>query len=280
MIVSILGASGLLGKYLVREWTGDEIFPFDSRQADIRDSKQMQKIFDRHRSDWIVLAAAYTDVDGCESNPDLAFATNTVGALNVADAAKAHGARLAFLSTDYVFDGMASEPYEVDARRNPQSIYGRSKADAEAGILRILPNACIIRTSWVFGTKGKCFPDTILKLAQTRQALYVVDDQRGAPTYARHLARAIIDLCRTNVEGIVHVTNTGSCTWFEFASEIVRRSELPTVVRPTTSDKFPRPAKRPPYSVLSLKSLEKHEMQMPSWHEGLGEYLRERGAGV
>jgi dTDP-4-dehydrorhamnose reductase len=279
MRVAILGASGLLGKYLVRKWTGDEILPFNSSQVDIRDSNQVEQLIERHRPDWIVLAAAYTDVDGCESNPDLAFSTNTAGALNTAEAAEAFGGRLLFLSSDYVFDGLASEPYHTDAPRNPQSVYGRTKADAETGILRIIPNACIVRTSWVFGTGGKCFPDTILKLAQTRPALDVVDDQRGAPTYARHLALAIIELCREDAEGIVHVTNTGSCTWFEFASEIIRQSGLSTTTRPTTSDKFPRPAKRPAYSVLSLEGLETWGIQMPSWQEALQEYLSERDRG-
>ena len=276
MRVVILGASGLVGKYLVRGWSGDEIFSFNSAQVDIRQPIEPAQVIERHRPDWVILAAAYTDVDGCETNPDLACATNTQGALNVAEAAKHSGARLLFLSSDYVFDGLASKPYEIDAPRNPQNIYGRTKADAEVGILRILPNACIVRTSWVFGTNGKCFPDTILKLAQTRPALDVVDDQRGAPTYARHLALAIADLCRKGAEGIVHVTNAGSCTWFEFASEIIRQSALSTTVRPTTTERFPRPAKRPAYSVLSLRRLAKYEMQMPVWQEGLREYLRER----
>lgn len=276
MRVAILGGSGLLGKYLVREWIEDEILPFNSTQVDIRDPKQVKNIIDRHRPDWMVLAAAYTDVDGCESNPDLAFATNTVGALNVAEAARSLGSRLLFLSSDYVFDGLASEPYEVDAHRNPQSVYGRTKADAEAGISRILPNACIVRTSWVFGSGGKCFPETILTLAQRRPVLDVVDDQRGAPTYARHLAQAIVNLCRNGAEGIVHVTNAGSCSWFEFASEIIRSSGLSSRVRPTTTEKFPRPAKRPAYSVLSLKMLPKYGITMPVWQEGLREYLQER----
>jgi len=279
MRVAILGASGLLGKYLVREWIGDEILAFNSSQADIRDPNQVGKLIERHRPDWIVLAAAYTDVDGCESNRELAFANNTAGAIHTAEAAKAFGGRLLFLSSDYVFDGLASAPYQTDAPRNPQSVYGHSKAEAETGILRIVPNACIVRTSWVFGTGGNCFPDTILKLAQTRPALDVVDDQRGAPTYARHLALAIIELCRKNAEGIVHVTNTGSCTWFDFASEIIRQSGLSTTIRATTSDKFPRPAKRPAHSVLSLERLETYGIQMPSWQEALQEYLSERNRG-
>jgi dTDP-4-dehydrorhamnose reductase len=276
MHVAILGASGLLGKYLVREWKQDRVSAFSSKDVDVRDAQQVNKIIERHRPNWIILAAAYTDVDGCESNADLAFATNTAGALNVAEAALRFGARLLFLSTDYVFDGSTSKPYEVNDPRNPQSIYGRSKAEAETGIARILPNACIARTSWVFGTTGKCFPETILKLAQSRPAIDVVDDQRGSPTYARHLAGAIVKLCSKNAEGIIHVTNTGDCSWFEFASEIVRLSSLPTIIRPTTTEKFPRPAKRPRYSVLSLKSLESYGIHMLSWKEALQEYISER----
>ncbi len=280
MRTAILGASGLLGQYLVREWTSHEILAFNSAQIDIRDPKQVQEIMHQHSPDCIVLAAAYTDVDGCEGNPELAFATNTTGAINVAQAAEACRARVLFLSSDYVFDGLASEPYEVDAPRNPQNVYGRTKADAEVGILRILPHACIVRTSWVFGTKGKCFAETILKLAQSRPALDVVDDQRGAPTYARHLAQAIIQLCNEKAEGIVHVTNAGSCTWFEFAVEIIRQSGLSTTARPTTSDKFPRPAKRPAYSVLSPKKLNDYGIRMPTWQQAVGEYLAERNLGL
>ena len=187
----------------------------------------------------------------------------------------AHGARLMFISTDYVFDGAKSTPYESGDRRNPQSVYGRSKAEAEEGIERVLPNCCILRTSWLFGSGGKCFPDTILKLAATRPELEVVNDQRGCPTYARNLARAIVQLCRRNTEGIVHVTNRGDCTWFELAS----RSwgwQGETVIQPTTSEKFIRPAKRPRYSVLSNKSMDQHNIYMPTWQEAIRDYLAEK----
>jgi dTDP-4-dehydrorhamnose reductase len=265
-----------LGKYLVREWKDDDVRSFGSKAVDIRDPRQVRQAITDCQPDWIVLAAAYTDVDGCEANPDLAFQTNCAGALNVAHAAHEHDARLLFLSSDYVFDGLKSIPYETNDPRNPQSIYGRSKAEAELGILQILSTACIVRTSWVFGITGKCFPETILTLAENRPKIDVVDDQRGSPTYAFHLARAIIALCRKNAEGIIHVTNSGDCSWFEFASEIVRLSALPTIIRPTTTEQFPRPAKRPKYSVLSPKSLESYGIQMPRWEEALQEYLKEK----
>jgi len=167
----VLGSSGLLGTALMREWTGDEVAGLNSRDVDIRDGDRVSNIVESARPEWIVLAAAYTNVDDCESHPDLAFAVNRDGAVNVAQAAKSAGARLLFLSSDYVFDGKKTSPYETDDARNPQSIYGQSKAEAEVRLLEVLPQCCIVRTSWLFGAGGKCFPDTILKLAESRPSL-------------------------------------------------------------------------------------------------------------
>ena len=138
MRVTIIGAAGLLGKYLLREWTGDEVLGVDLPEVDIRDAQLVDRLVAQTRPDWIVLTAAYTDVDGCESHSGLAFATNCAGAINVAQAASRNGSRLMFISTDYVFDGTKSVPYEVDDRPNPRSVYGRSKAKAEAGVLQVL----------------------------------------------------------------------------------------------------------------------------------------------
>jgi dTDP-4-dehydrorhamnose reductase len=278
MKVAILGASGLLGKYLVREWSGDEVIGFSSKDVDIRRADDVRRLLTKISPTWVVLAAAYTDVDGCETNRELAFETNHQGAVNVAEAASASGARLLFLSSDYVFDGNKHSPYDVGDVRNPLSVYGQTKAQAEVDLARMLPSCSIVRTSWVFGVGGKCFPDTIVRAAATREELEVVDDQRGSPTYARDLARAIVELCRQDASGIVHVTNRGDCTWFQFAQEIVRFSGLKAVVRPTTTDRFPRPAKRPKNSVLSAASLEEYKIAMPSWQEALRDYLRERTA--
>jgi dTDP-4-dehydrorhamnose reductase len=276
MRVTIFGASGLLGKALMREWSGDAVTGFSSRDADIRDPKQVQNAVQETRPEWIVLAAAYTDVDGCESNPDLAFAVNRDGPVNVATAAKEVGARLMFLSSDYVFDGKNATPYETGDTRNPQSVYGRTKAEAEIKLLELMPDCCIARTSWLFGTGGKCFPDTILKLAASRPTLDVVDDQRGCPTYAVDLARAITQLCRKNVSGIVQVTNAGDCTWFEFAQEIIRSAGLTTTVRPVSSQQMARPAPRPAYSILSPARLQTLGIEMPSWRDSLRRYLEQR----
>jgi dTDP-4-dehydrorhamnose reductase len=278
MRVTLFGASGLLGKALMGEWSGDAVSGLNSRDADIRDAQGVLQAVRETKPEWIVLAAAYTDVDGCEGNPELAFAVNRDGAVNVATAAKEVGARLVFLSSDYVFDGKKTAPYETGDARNPQSVYGRSKAEAEIKLQELMPECCIARTSWLFGSGGKCFPDTILKLAASRPALDVVNDQRGSPTYAVDLARAIVELCRKNASGIVHVTNAGDCTWFEFAQEIVHDAKLATAVRPVSSQQMARPAPRPAYSVLSPARLHALGIEMPSWQDALRRYLEQRVA--
>ncbi len=276
MRVTIFGATGLLGQALALQWKDDQVTGLGSKDADIRDEAQVRRAVESTRPEWIVLAAAYTDVDGCESNQQLAFDVNCQGAANVARAAKAAGAKLLTVSTDYVFDGNGTFPYEIDVPRAPRSVYGRSKADGEVKVSEILPQACIVRTAWLFGMGGKCFPDTILKLAAVRPAIDVVNDQRGSPTYSVDLARAIMELCRRGAQGIVHATNSGECTWFEFAREIVSEADLATEVKPTTSDKFVRPAERPKYSVLSPRSLHDYGITMPSWDDALRRYLEER----
>jgi dTDP-4-dehydrorhamnose reductase len=280
MKILILGASGLLGKAVMREWKEDEVIGLNSRDADIRDADAVKKVIEAVRPRWIILSAAYADVDGCESNSELAFAVNRDGAINVAHAARQAESKLLFLSSDYVFDGRKSSPYETSDARNPQSVYGLTKAEAEIGLLEIMPECCIVRTAWLFGAGGKCFPDTILKFAASRPALDVVDDQRGCPTYTIDLARAIIQLCRKDASGIVHATNAGSCTWFDFALEIVKSAGFPAAVRPTSTAKMARPAPRPANSVLSPKSLEGLGIKMPTWQDALARYLLERGASV
>jgi dTDP-4-dehydrorhamnose reductase len=276
MRITIFGATGLLGKALMREWSDDEVTGFGSADGDIRDAEQVLRLVERSRPDWIVLAAAYTDVDGCETNRDLAFNVNCRGAVNVAHAAKQHGARLLYLSTDYVFDGTKTTPYETNDPRSARSVYGQSKAEAELQLGQILPQCCIVRTSWLFGAGGKCFPDTILKLAASRQHLDVVGDQRGSPTYSVDLARVLIQLCRQHASGVVHVTNRGECSWYDFAREIIAGAGLATVLHETTSDKFVRPAERPKYSVLSPESLQNRGIEMPGWQDALRRYMAER----
>lgn len=280
MRVLIFGATGMLGKALMRVWSDDEIIGLGSADADIRVPEQVNAQVQRIRPDWIVVSAAYTDVDGCELNPQLANAVNTQGAVNVGRAAAKSGAKLLFVSTDYVFDGQSTKPYEVDDPRNPINSYGESKAEAEKKILEILPEACIVRTSWLFGVGGKCFPDTILKLAATRPQIEVVNDQRGSPSYTDDLAKAIIQLCRANAHGIIHCTNSSDCTWYDFAREILRQTGATTKVLPTTTEKFVRPANRPRFSVLSSISLGKYGIAMRPWQQTLPDYLRQRESAI
>lgn len=276
MKVMIIGATGLLGKPLMRQWRNAELIGTGSRDVDIRDAARVGELIENNHPNWIVLAGAYTDVDGCEKNPTLAYAVNRDGAVNVANAAKSVGAKLLFISSDYVFDGTKSTPYEINDERNPQSVYGRSKAEAELRLLETLPDVCIVRTSWLFGPGGKCFPDTILKLAATRSHLEVVNDQRGCPTHTVDLATAIIALCGKNAGGLVHACNAGECSWFDFAREIVSSAGLNTEVRPVSSSQMARPAPRPAYSVLSATSLHEYGIEMPDWKDALRRYLDER----
>jgi dTDP-4-dehydrorhamnose reductase len=280
MRVTLFGASGLLGHQLVHELSGtdrnreqDQLTAFSIEDADLRDHAHVRNLVRDSRPEWILLLAAYTDVDGCESNRDLAFAVNCDGAVNVAEAARETGSRLLFVSTDYVFDGSKRSPYQTSDPRNPTSVYGESKARAEQRLLEILPQVCIARTSWLFGHAGKCFPATILKLASTRPEISVVNDQRGSPTFTCDLASALVKLCRASAHGIVHVTNSGNCTWYEFATEIVRQSGLPAAVKPVTTAEFPRPARRPAYSVLSPDSLHAYNIHLPDWQDALRRYL-------
>jgi len=279
MRITIFGATGLLGKALVQEWKDDEITGLSSKDADLRNAGQVAQAIKLSRPDWIVLAAAYTDVDGCEKNSQLAFEVNFRGAVNVAKAAKEFSSRLLFLSTDYVFDGAKTTPYETTDHMAPLSVYGRSKAQAEAALAELLPECCIVRTSWLFGRGGRCFPDTILKLAAEREEISVVDDQRGSPTYAPDLAQAIVQLCRKRANGIVHATNRGDCTWFQFARHLLANAGLATVIRPIRSDAMIRPAKRPSYSVLSPTSLERFGIMLPTWQNGVERYLKEIRSG-
>ncbi len=276
MRVLIIGATGLLGKALLEEWHFDHIVGVGSRDTDIRDPRQVRELFTRCQPDWTVLAAAYTDVDGCEKDPDRAYQVNCVGTINVARAAREAGSRLLFLSTDYVFDGRKGTPYETDDPVGPINVYGRSKAEAEKGLAEIFPDCCIVRTSWLFGAHGKCFPNTILEMAQSQKRLFVVADQTGSPTFNRDLARTIIQLVRANAQGTIHATNAGECTWYEFASEVVRTGRTDVVIEPIRSEDLARPAARPKYSVLSSGGLESYGVRMRPWRETISEYLADR----
>jgi dTDP-4-dehydrorhamnose reductase len=280
MRILIIGANGLLGSELLNECAGEEVVAAASRDADIRDLEQVRGLVARSRPGWIVLAAAYTDVDGSEQNPDLAFAVNRDGTRNVAVAAREQGAKLFYLSTDYLFAGTANRPYETDAPTGALNVYGASKAAGEQAVREEGGHWVIARSSWLFGASRTCFPEKILAAASSRPELKVVNDQVGSPTYTRDLAAAIHKLMLADARGILNITNSGSCSWFEFAREILRKAGRKTPVLPITAAELARPAKRPAYSVLSSATLALYGITLRSWQDALDAYLGElRGRG-
>ena len=214
----------------------------------------------------VINCAAYTDVDGAESDPERAHAVNADGARNVAEAA----ARVVYVSTDYVFDGSKTGPYVESDPVNPLSAYGRSKLAGERATLTASPQSLIVRTSWLFGAGGGNFVATMLRLGEERDELRVVDDQVGCPTFTGHLADALVALAEGHGHGFLHVAGSGSCSWFEFARAIFERAGMDVDVRPCTTEEFPRPAPRPANSVLAS---DRGAPGLPAWQEGLDAYL-------
>ncbi len=278
MRVLIIGGTGLLGTELKQVWQDDDqVLCVGYPDIDIRDSQATCRLVGDFAPEWIVLAAAYTDVDGCEKDQVAAYEINSAGAGTVARLAQEFDSRLMYISTDYVFGGTSQLPYQPEDPINPLGIYGLTKAGGELAVRTFVPDVCIVRTAWLFGRGGKCFPDTILKLAESRTELAVVADQRGCPTYNRHLAAAISRLVKAEAKGILHVTNTGDCTWHELACELLRLAGRDDVkVRPITTDELNRPAPRPKFSVLSDGQLRGYGVKMASWQEALAEYVRDR----
>ena len=273
MRILIIGSNGLLGSDLVEDWTGDTTIPATSRDADIRDLDELRRLASGHRPDWIILAAGYTDVDGSERDPELAFAINRDGTRNVAVVARELGAKLCYLSTDYVFDGSSTRPYEPQDPINPLNVYGASKAAGEKAVQAEASHWLIVRTSWLFGANKSCFPEKILLAADSQPELKVVIDQVGSPTYTKDLAGAIRGLVRADAHGIVNITNSGTCSWFEFARETVQRAGRSTTITPITSGETGRLAKRPAYSALSPNALASFGILLRSWQEALQAYL-------
>jgi dTDP-4-dehydrorhamnose reductase len=254
--------------------TPHEVFPLDVPDIDITDSDGLRVNLLGLKPDVIINSAAYTDVDGCETNREHAFLVNGTGAGNAAAVAAEIGATLIQISTDYVFDGGKDGAYLPDDPTDPLSIYGESKLEGERQIQEKTSEFLILRTSWLYGKKGKNFVEKILKLAEQRDSLKVVDDQKGSPTYTVHLASAILQLIDTDLRGIHHLTNSGWCTWYGFAKEILSIKGLKTQVDPCITKEFPRPAKRPANSVLGCGSAyEALGGPLPLWKEALKEYM-------
>jgi dTDP-4-dehydrorhamnose reductase len=273
MRILITGAQGQLGSALQRAMAGEDLILKDLPDFDLN-NPDCEKQIREARPAVVLHVGAYTNVDGAEREPDRAHKVNVEGTTYVARAAQALRARVVYVSTDYVFDGTKTSPYTEDDSPNPLNQYGRSKHEGERAVLSLCPNSVVVRTAWLFGHDGSNFVKTIARLARERPLLDVVADQRGCPTYADDLARAIQLLLTSDRRGIYHVTNGGACSWYEFAQAIVRLIGLSTVVRPITTEESGRPAKRPAYSVLSPERFSSHFAPLPPWQDALGRYMK------
>lgn len=278
MKVVVTGAKGQLGQDVVLELArqNHEAIGADREQLDVTNEASVQAFISDVRPDVILHCAAYTNVDGAEENEDAAYQVNALGTENLAKAAKQVGAKMLYVSTDYVFDGTATEPYEVDEPTKPLGAYGRTKLAGEELLQKNLEQFFIVRTAWVFGVHGNNFVKTMLRLGKERGEVGVVHDQVGSPTYTVDLARFMVELMETQEYGIYHATNSGVCSWYEFAVEIFKQASLNVIVNPLTTEQFPRPAARPKYSVLSKKKIEVQGlMPLRDWKEALNAYLEE-----
>lgn len=272
MRVVITGAGGQLGRELRRLLAARDLVPLDLPAFDLAQPSCGRFIVEA-APDAVIHAGAYTDVDGAEREPARAMAINAEGTARVAQAANQIGARLLYISTDYVFDGRKQTPYKETDSPSPVNHYGRSKLAGEQRVLAECKNALVIRTAWLYGSGGKNFVKTILALADERPVLRIVADQRGSPTRAEDLAGAMATLVDSEVQGILHVTNEGACSWYEFACEIVSLSGKRAAVEPITTEQAGRLAARPAYSVLSGERRREAGISMPHWKEALKGYI-------
>lgn len=276
MKVLITGANGQLGRELTKQYSEKnvELLLTDVADLDITNVKQVYDYVQQHRPDVIINCAAHTAVDKCETDVDNAYKINAIGPKNLSAAAYSIGAEIVQISTDYVFDGESSEPLTEFCLTNPQTVYGASKLQGEKLTAQFNPKHYILRAAWLYGD-GNNFVKTMLKLSETNSTLKVVNDQHGSPTSTVDLARVIIKLVEEKNYGLFHATCKGQCTWYEFTKEIFRLKGISTEVIPCTTEEFPRPAKRPKYSVLRNYMLELTTGDiMRTWQEAIEEYLR------
>ena len=275
MRILVAGAGGMLGRAVALDCRarGDEVFAHDRASLDITDAARVAGVFARERPDAVINCAAWTDVDDAEAHEAEATAINGDGAGHLAVAAVRAGAHLVHVSSDYVFDGQASEPYPEDAPTGPQGAYGRSKLAGEVAVAQAGGPAAIVRSAWLFGRNGGNFVATMLRVGEQRDAVDVVDDQIGCPTWTGHLAPALVEIAERRVGGVLHVCGAGSCSWFELARETFERSGIDCEVRPQSTAALGRPAPRPAYSVL--RSTRADAPVLPAWSDGLAGYLNE-----
>lgn len=277
MSVLITGATGQLGSELVHllDAKGMAYTATDSNDMDITDSQSVARVFARVKPTFVFHCAAYTAVDAAEEDGKaLNWDVNVTGTRHVAEACEKVGATLVYISTDYVFDGESLDAYTVDAPVNPQNQYGKAKLAGEELVQTICSNYYIVRTSWVFGQYGKNFVFTMLKLAETHEHLTVVADQIGRPTWTRTLAEFLLHLSQTRPEkGVYHLSNDGACSWYDFASEILKDKAV--AVQPVTSDQYPQKAYRPKHAIMDLSKAKATGFAIPTWQEALAQFLNQ-----
>jgi dTDP-4-dehydrorhamnose reductase len=285
--ILVTGSNGQLGMCLrdathsidvvCNIYTNNYIFT-DIEDLDITDICALSNFVQKNNIDCVINTAAYTAVDKAESEDDLAYEINSDAVWNLAHICMEQNVFLIHISTDYVFDGTAKKPYKPNARTNPISVYGASKLEGEQAIFFEQIPSIIIRTSWLYSKYGHNFMKTMLRLGKEKKEIYVVDDQYGAPTNAHDLAATILQIVeQTNKitkPTIFHYANEGATTWHGFATEIMKIAQLPCLVHPVTTDKYPTPAARPAYSVFDLSKIKKQfNIQIPNWIDSLGKEL-------
>jgi dTDP-4-dehydrorhamnose reductase len=274
-MILVVGAKGMLGQDLMTQLSGD-VRGVDIGEIDITSLQSVDEVLGGLKPQVVINAAAYTDVDGCETNKELAVQVNGEGVAHLALVTRQIGARLVQVSTDYVFDGSKGTPYLEDDPPGPLSVYGESKYAGELNA-RLNPDHLIVRTQWLYGLHGKNFVETMLRLATEKQELAVVDDQIGSPTWTVDLSLAIKALLDSGCTGIYHAANSGFCSWNEFARAIFSESGIPMTVNPLSTAELNRPAPRPLYSTLDCGKLARDAGFQPQpWRDALKEYLEKR----
>lgn len=276
MKLLVLGAKGMLGSdvMLAAEGSGHEVTGYGRLELDVTDIEALRRRFLRDKPDAVINCAAWTDVDGAEDDPDGALLVNGTAAGYAATAAAEAGARILYVSSDYVFDGLKGSDYVESDQVNPVSAYGASKLAGEQATLVANRRSWVVRSSWLFGINGGNFVDTMLRLGADHGEVLVVRDQVGSPTWTWHLAHGLVRLVDTDAFGIHHMAAGGRCSWYDFAREIFRQSGMDVTTLSATTDMLNRKASRPPHS--ALVSANENAIQLPDWKEGLAGYLAQR----
>jgi dTDP-4-dehydrorhamnose reductase len=275
MKLLIVGADGQLGSDVVRLLSPTaEVTARIMDELDVTDRPRLKQAVESVRPDVVINCAAYTAVDRAETEPDAAYRVNVLGARNVAQAAERVGARVVYFSTDYVFDGAATQPYDEDAPTGPLSVYGRTKLLGEQATREANPDHLILRLAWLYGSTGHNFVHTVLRLARAKDQLRIVDDQVGSPTFTEDVVHQLWTAIEDGCSGTYHCVNAGQASWYAFASHIVHRLGLGIPVVPIRTADYPTPARRPAYSVLADRKFELEQLNsMRPWEDALDDCL-------